>query len=223
LQGEKPSWESTFNQPDTFMKQIIFLVFILFTMRVLHAQDDYSVALQDNISKLDTTNDVMGLSQLAARFSAIYQAKKDWHPLYYQSLCFIRLGGTYTNVEQKKNAVIKAGELLDSLPADNDEVLVLRALYALTYLGIDRSVWQTYLPMINQSLEKAQALNANNPRIYYIQGILKYNMPASMGGGQDAGLRFLRTAMEKFQEINVKDEFAPTWGKKETEKLLRKG
>ncbi len=76
--------------------------------------------------------------------------------------------------------------------------------------------------MINDALTKADSINSNNTRIYYLRGILKYNMPATMGGGVNEGMKLFKLAMEKYESYKPTDEFAPTWGKYKVEKYLAK-
>ncbi len=175
----------------------------------------------ENIQALDTIGDAKMLNNLAATFTAIYDVKKEWQPLYYECLCYIKLSETYTNTDDRKTAIIKAETLLNNLPEENDEVQVLRALYAMNYLSIDRSLWQTYLPMMNAALKKAQGINADNPRIYYLQGILKYNMPASMGGGHEEGIKLFQQSLQKFENYKPIDNLTPNWGRKELEKFIQ--
>ena len=42
-----------------------------------------------------------------------------------------------------------------------------------------------YMGLILTSLETAKALNPENPRIYFLEGINKANLPPSMGGGSE--------------------------------------
>lgn len=204
------------------MKTTIMLFAMLLVFSYAKSQDDYKKVMLENIQALDTIADAQSLNKLASVFTAVYDVKKDWHPLYYECLCYIKLSQAYQNIEQRKAAIQKAADLLDGLPPTNDEVLVLKALYALNYLAIDRSEWQTYLPMLDNSLKKAQEINPNNPRSYYLQGLLKYNMPASMGGGHEAGIKLFQQSMDKFKSYKTNDELSPTWGKKELQKYLSK-
>ena len=122
-----------------------------------------------------------------------------------------------------KQAIDKAATILDSLPAANDEVQVLRAWFAMQCLAIDRSTWQTYYPMMNAAIAKAQSLNADNPRLYYLKGILKYNMPQAMGGSKEEGLKIFQQALDKYNSYKPAGPFAPGWGKREVEQYLAKG
>jgi hypothetical protein len=202
------------------MKKTIALLLSFAAFIHAKAQDDYKNVMLQNIRLLDTTKEAQVLSTAASTFAAIYDYKKEWHPLYYECLAYIKLSEAYQSNEQKKAAIDKAWELLQDLPKDNDEVLVLQSLYAMNYLGIDRSAWQTYMPMITDGLAKAESINPNNPRIYYLRGLLKYNMPSSMGGGHDEGRKLFNQAKEKYENYKPTDDFAPSWGKINTEKYL---
>lgn len=196
---------------------------ILFVISLLSAlaQDDYKSVMLQSIHTLDTTSkDAHALVSLASTFTALYDYKKSWQPLYYVCLSYIKLSVAYKNTEQRKAAIDKAAELLKDLPEDNDEVQVLRSMYAMNYLGIDRSAWLTFMPKINNGLDKAEEINPENPRIYYLRGLLKYNMPSMMGGGPEAGIKLFQQSLQKFKSFKPDDDFAPSWGRKEVEKFL---
>jgi hypothetical protein len=204
------------------MKKTILLLSVILASYFGKTQDDYTKVMLDNIRAMDTTTEAQSLASLTSIFSAIYEVKKDWHPLYYECLGYIRLSQAYRDTEQKKGAIDRAGNLLDSLPETNDEVLVLRALYGMNYLGIDRSEWQTFLPMVNNSLNKAEEINPDNPRSYYLQGKLIYNMPANMGGGHEEGIKLFKLSLQKFETYHTSDVLAPNWGKNEVQQYLSK-
>jgi hypothetical protein len=199
----------------------MFLVSFVLASLQATAQEDYKAVMLQNIQVLDTTSkDVQALLTLASTFDALHAHGKSWQPLYYECLSYIKLSAAYTNTEQRKAAIDKAAELLKDLPESNDEVLVIRAMYAMNYLGIDQSAWMTFMPKINNGLDKAEEINPDNPRIYYLRGLIKYNMPAMMGGGTEVGINLFRQSLQKFESFRPADEFAPTWGRKEVVKFL---
>lgn len=202
------------------MKKIILFSIVALAQHIVQAQADYKTVMLKNIRALDTTRDAQALNDIGSVFAAIYEFRKEWLPQYYECLAYIRSSESYTNDEQKKSVMEKAGAVLAKLPQDNDEVLVLRALYGMDNLAIDRTAWQTFLPMINNSLKKAIEINPQNPRAYYLKGLIKYNMPASMGGGREEGMQLFRQALEKYQARDTADELRPAWGKKELENYL---
>jgi hypothetical protein len=203
------------------MKQTIFLISFVLALLQATAQEDYKTVMLQSIQALDTTSkDAQNLVRLASTFEALHTYGKSWQPLYYECLSYIKLSTAYTNIEQRKAAIDKAAELLKDLPEGNDEVQVVRAMYAMNYLGIDRSAWVTFMPKINNGLDKAEEINPDNPRIYYLRGLLKYNMPVMMGGGTEVGIKLFQQSLQKFDTFRSKDEFAPTWGRKEVVKYL---
>jgi hypothetical protein len=202
------------------MKKITLSVLFFAIALCARSQGEYRNVMLQNIRALDTTTDAQKIKAIASTFSAIYSHKKDWLPLYYECLAYTKLSSAYENIEERRTAIDKASQLLQSLPENNDEVQVLRSFYAMKYLAIDRSEWQTYMPMINEGLSKAESINVNNPRIYYLQGLLKYNMPESMGGGQEEGVKLFQLSLQKFESYRTEDELAPSWGRKDVEKYL---
>jgi hypothetical protein len=124
-------------------------------------------------------------------------------------------------LSKETQRLIKQGELLKSLSEGNDEVQVLRAMHAMNYLGINRGEWLTFMPKINEGLDKAEEINPDNPRIYYLRGLLKYNMPAMMGGGTEIGIKLFQQSLQKYESFKSKDEYAPSWGRKEVRRYLK--
>jgi hypothetical protein len=205
------------------VRRVIPVMMIVLVNGLLPAraqEDGYTVTLGENVQALDTATTVQALTGLATTFGALYEAKKDWLPLYYECLTSLRLSYAYADADRKEAALRQAEQQLSALPAGNDEVLVLRADFAMTILGVHQERWQQYLPMLNESLQQAEALNPENPRIYYLKGKKTYYMPAAMGGGKDAGLAILRVALEKYKAFRPKETYAPSWGREEVEKFL---
>jgi hypothetical protein len=193
---------------------ILSFTFLLVTI-VAKAQDNYQTEMRKNIDQLDTINNVNSINGSISFFTAAYGLKNDWHALYEECFAYIKLSKAVKSDEDKKAALQTAANLLDKLPEQNDEIQVLKAYYAMNYLTVDHTEWQTYLPMLQEALQKAETLNPDNPRVYFLSGIMKYNMPAAMGGGHDEGLTILKKAKEKFSTYQPADGLAPGWGRRE--------
>jgi hypothetical protein len=69
-----------------------------------------------------------------------------------------------------------------------------------------------YMGLILTSLETAKALNPENPRIYFLEGINKANLPPSMGGGPELAKPILEEAVAKFEAFQNSDPLWPHWG-----------
>ncbi len=84
----------------------------------------------------------------------------------------------------------RAQDLLDQaleLEPKESELHVLQAfLYPSRILVDPMGRGMTYIELMFSSLEKAKSLNPENPRIYFLEGVNKLNLPPSFGGGADA-------------------------------------
>jgi len=63
-------------------------------------------------------------------------------------------------------------------------------------------------------LQKGITLNANNPRLYYLQGMSLFNTPEQFGGGKAKAKPVLEKAVSLFKTEPVKPLY-PQWGDKE--------
>jgi hypothetical protein len=75
---------------------------------------------------------------------------------------------------------------------------------------------------VNESLDKALALNPDNPRVYYLRATMTFHTPEAYGGGAAKALPLYQMAAEKFQFFKPKTEISPNWGKELNEADLKK-
>ena len=64
----------------------------------------------------------------------------------------------------------------------------------------------------SDAIQKSKQLNPENPRAYYMDGMMTSNMPEFLGGGPEAAKPILLEAQEKFKTYHHDDPFWPTWG-----------
>ena len=79
-----------------------------------------------------------------------------------------------------------------------------------------------YIEKVFSSLERARSLNPENPRIYFLEGVTKLNLPPGMGGGADIGRPILEEALVKFEAFANPDPLWPSWGEEATLTELEK-
>jgi hypothetical protein len=118
---------------------------------------------------------------------------------------------------EKKDLILdRAQALLDAaleLETKESELHVLQAfLYPSRILVDPMGRGMEYMGLMFASLETAKALNPENPRIYFLEGINKANLPPSMGGGPEAAKPILEEAVAKFEAFNNSDPLWPHWG-----------
>jgi hypothetical protein len=89
-------------------------------------------------------------------------------------------------------------------------------------IGIYPDQWQKYMEIFSSNLQKAKSLRAENPRIYYIEGMSKFYTPETFGGGKKNALSYFQKASEYFNSENESDIRKPFWGKQQNEEMLKK-
>jgi Flp pilus assembly protein TadD len=79
--------------------------------------------------------------------------------------------------------------------------------------------WGTYGKAAGDALQKAMTLNANNPRVYYLQGMSMMGTPVAFGGGKDKAKPLFEKAIELYKAEKPAALY-PDWGKKQAEESL---
>jgi hypothetical protein len=204
------------------MKRLLFLTSVSFFVLAARAQKEaYREAMVNNIMLTDTTRSSTDLERAAAVFLAIYEAKKDWLAQYYHVYSLVKAASLTKILPAKESLLSKAALVVDSMKDGlRDEILVLQALYSQIYLSFHRDEWRSYLPRIDSFLDSAIHLNSGNPRAYYLQALIKYNMPEPLGGGKNVALPLIEKSCVLFSSHNGSQLSGPTWGKAEAENLL---
>lgn len=192
-----------------------------------HAQD-FKATLEKTFIAFDSTKDPQKQVDMSNKLSLI--AKK-WSneamAHYYASLSKVILSYADKLEAAKRDAYLdEADKEYDDMMSimgnkPNDETYVLAAFIANARLGVDgASRWQKYGKIFAENMDKAKELNANNPRIYYLQGTSKRFTPKMFGGGKKAALPYFEKANELYAKETGNDILKPSWGKKEAAYFL---
>jgi hypothetical protein len=100
--------------------------------------------------------------------------------------------------------------------------MVLQAQLAGARMAVDpQNLWQKYGAIYQTALDKAKAKNAENPRIYYLQGQSLLYTLEQYGGGKKAACPLLQKAAEKFATFKAPTSIYPSWGSEETKYALK--
>lgn len=206
-----------------------FLIAVLAANTPIWAQSEpYKQAMTQAISTMQARHEgspVAAVEASASQFERIAStAPKEWLPRYYAGLNYVYLGfmGKDEAIKDKfldqADVNLKAAE---AISPDNDELAILKASIAQARLAVDpMSRWQQYGMLFQASIEKAKALNINNPRIYLLEGSSLMHTPEQFGGGPNAGCPVLKQAVEKFATFKPASALSPSWGQKQMEPLL---
>jgi hypothetical protein len=213
------------------------LIIILITAVIIGAgspvwaqSEQYKTAMTNalaTVSRQSPKTPVAEMVAAANQFERIAGAEPNqWLPRYYAALEYVYCGFSGKSGDEKDQYLDKADALLkqaDAISPKNDELLVLKAYIAQSRLAVNPMIrWMTYGGAFDEALKQAKTLNANNPRIYLLQGSNLMYTPKLFGGGSSAALPALKQAIDKFATAKPNGEFAPAWGRQQTEKMLEK-
>jgi hypothetical protein len=107
---------------------------------------------------------------------------------------------------------------------ESDELYVIRALLASARLSVkpgDR--YKKYGQLFDENIAKAKALNAANPRIYYLQGNSLFYTPKMFGGGAKKAMPYYEQADSLFRQVDTDSlGINPAWGAQQNIEMLNK-
>jgi hypothetical protein len=198
-------------------KAIILLLAVLVSLPAFTQPRKYKKSMGRAIEMLNESSTPDAYMASAETFEGIAaQYGEFWIPSYYAAYSLTI--GTFQNGElvMKEANLKRAKESLDkasALQPDESEIQTLSALYLLAMMSLDPEInGPMYYENFNFTLQKAKDLNPENPRPYYMDGLLKGNMPDFMGGGPAAARPLHQMAADKFRSFQNDDPFWPSWG-----------
>jgi hypothetical protein len=204
-------------------------LFTLFTLLVSASgqEDRYNAAMKGAMELLDQASEPGEFTECANRFERIAAAEKNlWLPYYYASYSLVVMSFEEEEGGKRDLVLDRAQELLDwamELEPDESELHVLQAFLYPSRIMVDpMGRGMLYVEKMFTSLETAKSHNPENPRIYFLEGVNKLNLPPSMGGGAEVARPILEEALEKFKAIDNPDPLWPSWGEEATRAELEK-
>ncbi len=180
-------------------------------------EDKYTLNFRKAMLKLDTAwVDFPRMRETANQFERLAAFKKDdWMPFYYHALCLVM--SSFQASPAEREGILKAAEASilagEKLSPNNCELVSLEGmLYQAMILINPQANGMVYGPKSAMTLQKAMALDPNNPRPHYMLGSNLYFTPEQYGGGMARAKPHLEKALELFKTFKPASEFAPNWG-----------
>ena len=186
------------------MKHLLLTATIIISVAA-HAQSDkYMAAMKQNLSMYDSAKSVSAIENLSATFIRIGDAEKtQWLPYYWAALTLASegwkyfpqttgaaelkvsdLSGTVTSLASRINSLADKADALATDDSAKSEIFTVRNMIATQQMLVDpQSRYMTFGAEAASDLQKAQTLNPNNPRAFYLQGMSLYSTPEQYGGG----------------------------------------
>lgn len=206
------------------MKTIIALTFMVAAFAGSVSASDYEEVMKANIEKIFKTQTAEELVALANQFERIAQAEKDkWLPGYYAAYCYVESSHHYQgDAREIHNQLDKAQAIMDELLNKYENESEINALQSLIYqLRItDMAKGAKYSRLSHEMLDKAERLDPDNPRAYYLRGTNLFHTPEFFGGGAEKAKPYFEKAAKLFASRNSENEIAPQWGEAHNNELL---
>ena len=198
-------------------KSLILLTLLLVTLSGFSQPRKYGKAMEKALDNLAVASSPEELISSAAFFGDIAEKYPElWLPAYYEAYCLISASfntGEYLSKMECLDDAMKIVDRVRIIEPDESEVEALDAFHALGMMAADpQSNGPIYLEDFTTCIGKAKKLNPENPRPYYIDGLLKANLPDYMGGGAFAAKKEHEIAAQKYREFDNDDPFWPDWG-----------
>ena len=210
------------------MKRITLIITILFLTNSLKAQDTSYLASLSSMATILNQEIVeqSTFQEFAVEFEQMAQKEqKQWLPYYYAAYCTVSYALELENQVEIGKLALKAQVLLnkaDSLSPQNSEISCIKSLIATAFLISDPMAGgYKYGNLISSTLNDAELEDPNNPRVYYLQAQSLMYMPPQYGGGYEKAKVKLEEAMQKYKSFVPAKEYYPSWGKQQTEALLK--
>ncbi|TDH26214.1 hypothetical protein EXU57_12045 [Segetibacter sp. 3557_3] len=207
------------------MKQILVMTILLCVSVMSYAQNDkYQKAMEKTIAAFDTCKTAEDYQQVSAAFERIGDAEKtQWLPYYYAALAMEFKG--FTDQKGDKDEIANRAEALiakaEAIEPKNSELFLLKNMSATLHMLVDpMNRWQQYGAVARQALGTAKAIDAQNPRVYLMEGESLMNTPAQFGGGKDKARQSLEKSVELFKAFKPVTPLHPVWGQKRAERML---
>jgi hypothetical protein len=207
------------------MKKITILAVSLFMLTAAFSQSEkYTAKMKEMVPKMDSMNSADNWTNMANTFERIGDAEKtQWLPYYYGSLSYLMaanmktMGKTSGVVDITDPAADKAEALLNkalALTKENSETWCIKKMIAtMRMMGDPMNRWQQYGPIASEALETAKGMDANNPRVYLLEGQDKFFTPEQFGGSKSEAKTLFEKSIQLYGTAKPESELHPVWGK----------
>ena len=207
------------------MKNLLTLTIMLFTAITLTSASEYENKMLKGIEMLQAANNVDASNAATNYFERLAQMyTQEWLPLYYAAYSSLKSGFQQESSETRDEYYKKGLAFIErakGIRSNESEILTMEAYLKLMYISNDamkRAVTQTSEAI--ELLEKAKALNPQNPRPWFVHGQNTLFTPAFFGGGEKNAQPLLEKSLALYKTHKQGNSMMPVWGKERCEKLL---
>ena len=204
------------------MKKTILFLATTFSLAAGFAQSEkYTKKMGEMVPAVDTTRDAATLESMANTFERVGDAEKtQWLPYYYGAYCNL-MAATFKAMGKQDASITdpaadKAEALLNkalALTKENSEIWCIKKMIATTRMMADpMNRWMQYGQAAAEALAKAKEMDANNPRVYLLEGQDKFYTPEQFGGSKTEAKKLFEKAKELYGSFKPETPLHPVWG-----------
>ena len=208
------------------MKKVLTLMIaICLNLIAFAGNDPYTKAMSEGMKMLQEAQGPQDFLEAANKFERIAEAEKDkWHPSYYASYAMAIVAAIEQDPAKKDQDLDLAQSFIEKagdVEHNQSEVLALQGFIYMLRIGVDpASRGQQYSGMSAASLQRAKAIDPENPRVLYMLAQLSFGTAQFFGSDTSEACNLNNLALEKFEaaeSVQNEDPFAPSWGRNMSE------
>ncbi|HEX7494357.1 MAG TPA: hypothetical protein VF346_09055 [Bacteroidales bacterium] len=212
----------------TIMKALVKTLglFLLFALPVCLKAQTLEESLSKTLTMMDSVQNLSQMMSISAQFDMIAAKwENEWSSNYYAA--YAKTIASFIVQDNKKKDLFldeadKYLEKIKAIDSQNDETWVLAALITNARISVDgQNRGMQYGGIFNQNLSKAEKINPDNPRIYYLRGTSLFYTPEMYGGGKAKAKPLLEKAKGLFAKETKTSVLKPHWGEKENLDYLK--
>jgi len=206
--------------------RIYFLITVLLVFFRTEAQQDEGLAaIGRGIELVNNASGYEDYISAANFFEKFLDISDDnWLAWYYNAYSYV-LASYSANSDRLKDdltdkAEFAAGKAFQLMPGEV-EVLVLQAFVLQAKIQVNPIArGLSYSRRADEWLQQAIDADPANPRARLLAAYNIYYTPAMLGGGAVNALPMFIDANSRFKSFKPDNEYAPSWGEKESEEML---
>jgi hypothetical protein len=209
------------------MKNTILSIAIILSALTGKSQSkEFAGAMGEALGQYATCKSVADFQALGNRFGLIANAEKtEWLPLYYHAHCYIIMSFMEQSDAAKKDSYLDIAEksitgMIELAPAEAEVYALQSMLYSARLVVSPMERGQKYGALSAQSVGKALALDASNPRAKFIK--LRNDMGAAQFFGKEPK-EYCPQASELlagWDNFKLKSPLYPSWGKDQVAEIV---
>ena len=111
---------------------------------------------------------------------------------------------------KQNNCLLKQKHCLKTIQRSGS---LKKMIATLRMMGDVVNRFPTYGPQASSALDKAKQLNPDNPRVYVLEGLDKFNTPEQWGGSKEEAKKLFEKANLLYQTIKPESAIHPNWGR----------